>query len=249
MRKIPYQFILSSIAILACLVWLAYPDRNLEPLVVLLLVGVSLVPLYWLEFGPWLDGFKIRRCKFALLESKHKINAIEGDFKKFCDGVNLTLKRQRCENYPVCVKVFFEQTDLRVVAYFRNGEKVDIRPKIKIGYEEEGEVIFPKQTNEYALAQFDIDNDGIDEILLCVVDVEDFQKSMQVCVLKYHPPYFYSDVSRMANWQVFERVIAHGVHQDKISIDTGSITIRCNFRDFVYKWDFVDGCLLYTGTA
>jgi hypothetical protein len=249
MKKIPYQFILSFIAILLCLLWFIYPDRNLEPLIVLLLLAVSLTPLYWLEFGPWLDELRIRNCKFSILESKHKLNALEGDFEEFSNGVSLKLKRQKSRNYPTYVKIFFEQTDLRFIAYFKNGEKVDIRPKIEIGYDDGDQLRFPKQSNQYALVQFDIDNDGVDEILLCVIDADKFQKTMQVCVLKFHSPYFYPDVAREGNWHVFQDVIAYGVHQDKIFLDSGSITIKRDFRDFVYKWNFVDGSLLYTGTA
>lgn len=248
MKNIPFQSVLSCAAVILCLLWLIYPERNIEPVIVLLLLSVSLAPLYWTEFGPWVDEVKIRKSEFSILESKHRLNAIEGDFDKFCKGVCLDLKRQKFKNYPTSVEVFFEQTDFRVVARFSNGEKADIRPLIEIGYDD-GDIKFPKQTNRYALLQFDIDNDGIDEILLCVVDVEEFQKSMQVCILKYHPPHFSSDAARKKNWDVFRDVIAHGVHQDKISIDSGSIIIKRNFRDFVYKWNFVDGSLLYTGSA
>lgn len=250
MRKPPIQFILSFLAILIAIVWVVVPNRNLEPLIVLVISVVALTPFYRSEFLPWIDNLKLQSGKFKYLESKSKLNAIEGDFDEFSNGINLVLRKQRFTNYPIEAAVFFEQIDMQLLVRFPEGEKLYLRKGIEVGYEPDQEVSMPKLSNRYFLAQFDIDNDGVDELLFGVIDAEDFQNTVQISVLKYHPPLYSVDIARAGNWQSFGKLVAYGVHQSvKVKLAPGTITIARNFRDLEYKWSFIDKKAVYIGSA
>jgi hypothetical protein len=250
MKKTPFHFLLISLAILIAAAWVIFPARNLEPIIVLVITIVALTPYYQSEFLPWLDNFRLRQNGLNFLEAKSRLNAIEGCFDSFSKGVRLKLRRQHFPNYPTEAFVFFEQTDMQLLVEFPKGEKLYLRKGIEVGYEQGQEVPLPKMSNKYFLAQYDIDGDGIDELLFGVIDVEEFQCTVQVSVLKYHPPLFYSDVVRGGNWKIAKGVIAYGVHSEtKIKLEPGSISIARNFKGLVYKWSFIDGKTVYIGDA
>ena len=219
-------------------------------MIVFLLVVITLPALYKFELLPWLDKLRIKKNNFAYLLSTKKLNAIEGDFSFFDKGAFLRLNKQGFENYPSTLIVFFEQTDFKLRVDFDGKDKVYVSPNLKIGYLSDKECSVPKSSNKYFVVQYDIDGDGIDELLYGVIDKEDFQSTVEVAVPRYHPPLFSKDVNRPENWERLEDMVAYGVQGDVIvEIESNSLVIKRNFRDLYFKWAFVDGKVVHLGNA
>ncbi|BCD97719.1 hypothetical protein MARGE09_P1920 [Marinagarivorans cellulosilyticus] len=241
---------LSALAIFLAIGWVIFPDANFEPVIVLLLLVIGFVPIYQHQIHPWWDSYRLQKQGFKYLRGSGPMNAIEGDFAKFSSGLSFRLKSQKVPNYPVYARVFFEQTNLRLEVYFSDGEKVDLSPSFDIGSDTDSEVCLPKESNQYILAQVDLDDDGLDEIVFGVIESLECESKVHVLVFKYHPPYLKKDVGRYENWRIFPAANATGVHGDPIvHLESGVISIPRNFRSMEYKWAFVDGQQVYVGSA
>ncbi len=244
MRKPTLSFWLSIGVIALALVWVLFPEQNLEPLIVLILALIGLVPLVRSELIPWLEHLRLKRKKLNYLSGSSKINASESTFSEMFDGTPLELKlvKQGFHQYPVTIRAFFEQTDFRFKAYFDKGLSIELRKFFDVGYEKVDEPpIFPKKTNEYIVAQFDIDGDGVDELILGVIDCEEILRDVQLTIYKYHPSLFTEDLNRLHNWQCLGTLTAYGiVGEVKIELKSRAVCIPRNHRGFYYKWALAD---------
>ena len=120
---------------------------------------------------------------------------------------------------------------------------------VDVGYEKVDEPpIFPKKTNEYIVAQFDIDGDGVDELVLGIIDYEEILRDVQLTIYKYHPPLFTEDLNRSQNWQHLGTLTAYGiVGEVKIELKSRAVCIPRNHRGFYYKWTLADNKFIDIG--
>lgn len=238
------------IAISLAIAWFVLPESNLEPIIVIVLSVGAFIPLYLHQIRPRIDAWRFGRRNFKFLASPKVINAIEGSFTEFERGKLLSLKKQKFPNYPLVAKVFFEQTQLRLVVEFSASVMVDLNPSFRIGNHDDDEVCLPKQTNRYFLAQFDVTGNGIDEIIFGVIDTSNGRADIEVLIFEYHPPYLSSDVWRQENWRTFEGLRANAIDgEPKVILEKQVISIPRNFRNFEYKWIYAEQRLMYVGTA
>ena len=250
LKKEVIETTLSTLAIFLALAWIIFPEAVLEPIIVLLLLIVGFVPIYQHQIRPFWDAYRLKKQGFKYLSGPRPMNAIEGDFAKFSNGVRFELQSQKVPNCPTYARVFFEQTRLRLVVYFPDGEKVDLNPNFHIGNDCYSEVALPKESNHYVLAQVDLNADGLDEIVFGVIESLDFESRVHVLVFEYHPPYLKKDVGRFENWRTFAAANAGGVHgHPVVRLESGAISIPRNFRSMEYKWVFINGQQVYIGSA
>lgn len=254
MKKPSAPFWISVTVILLALSWALFPEHNLEPLIVLLVAFIGIYPLIKNEVLPWLEGRKLKNKKFKFLCGFSKINAIVPEYKELFEigEVQLNLLAQRFNHYPVRIIAFFEQTDFRFKVGFNTGKSIEIKQCFGIGYEVEGEREFrlPKKSNQYIIAQFDIDGDGdgIDEFILGVIDGNSVLIDVQLTIYKYYPPLFEQDLERVENLKYLGTIKAQGiVGAVNIELKKGSITIPRHHRGFYYKWAFVNSQLIDIG--
>jgi hypothetical protein len=251
MRKPTLSFWLLILVILLAVTWAFFPEENLEPIIVLMLAIVSIFPLVRSDLIPWFEHIKLQQKNFKSLSGSSKINASESTFSKMFDGTPLELKlvKQGFHQYSTTICAFFEQTDFRFKAYFDKGLSIELHKFFDVGYEKVDEPpIFPKKTNEYIVAQFDIDGDGVDELVLGIIDYEDILRDVQLTIYKYHPPLFTEDLNRAQNWQHLGTLTAYGiVGEVKIELKSRAVCIPRNHRGFYYKWTLADNKFIDIG--
>lgn len=229
-----------GIAALLALVWVARPAWNLEPWVVFFTISASSFPIYHYRIRPKLDEWRVSKQSFRSLVVSKPIHALEGNAESFLDGVEFKLNRQPVPNYPEKISVFFRQTRLCAMVLFGDGSQADIDLNFIVGSIDD-ECHMPKDTNNYFIAQFDIDADGLDEIIIGVIDEEGPQSSCQLRVCKYYPPFDSNDVQRLENWKYFDCQAFGIIGNVSIRITSRSVKIPRNHRDLYFKWLFVDG--------
>ncbi|TMP21263.1 hypothetical protein CWC02_01685 [Pseudoalteromonas sp. S2721] len=251
MRKPTISFWLLILVILLAVTWIFFPEENLEPIIVLMLAIVSIFPLIRSDLIPWFEHIKLQHKNFKSLSGSTKINACELTISEILNGdiLKLNLIKQKFHQYPTKVCAYFEQTDLRFRVYFDKGQSIELPKFFNVGYEEVDEPpSYPKNTNEYIVAQFDIDGDGIDELILGVIDCDEQIHNVQLSVYKFHPPLFAEDLNRIQNWQSLGTLTAHGIiGAVKIELEKGAICIPRNHRDFYYKWTLADSKFIDIG--
>lgn len=250
MKKPSAPFWISVTVILLAVAWVLFPEQNLEPVIVLLAAFTGIFPLVKNELLPWLESRKLRKKKFMFLSGSSKINAFEPSFEELfeVDGVELDLIPQSFSQYPVRLFAFFEQTDFRFKANFNNRKSIELNKCFDIGYDVEEEFKFPKKSNQYIIAQFDVDNDGVDEFILGIIDKDSVLMDVQLTIFKYHPPLLEQDLERVENWEYLGTIKAQGVvGAVNVELKNGSITIPRNHRGVYYKWTFVDGQIIDIG--
>lgn len=241
MNAISLNLWLSLVTVLLAVLWVLYPESNLEPLIVFLLAFISFRPLIRSEFIPWYEHRKATQKNFKIIRGSSKINAIEVSFQELIDNkfTTFNLIKQKFFHYPTEISIFFEQNNFKYVAHFQNGHSIVLKQHFKIGKETEENAFMPKQTNHYFFVQFDIDDDGIDEIIFGLIDKEDLQ-NVQLTVYKYHPPLLENDLPRAQNWSHIGTITANTILGDvRVLIEKGTITIPRNLRGFYYKWAFI----------
>lgn len=251
MIKPSVPFWLSILVIMLAAAWVLFPGQNLEPVIVLLATSIGIFPLFKNEFLPWLEHKKLSQKKFKYISGCAKINAIEPDFDQLMNsgGVQINLVTQGFSQYPTRLCAFFEQTNFKFNATFYNGNSIELKNCFSIGYETGEETRSPKKSNQYLIAQFDIDNDSIDELILGVIDNDSVSTDVELIVYKYHPPLLEQDVTRVENLECIGTLVAHGVVGNvNIELKKGSATIPRNHRGFFYKWAFIDGRPLDIGS-
>lgn len=249
-KKQSFETLLSIVAIFLAVGWVVLPEAVLEPLIVLVLLLSGFVPIYQHQIRPSWDAYRLKKQGFKYLKGSKPLNAIEGDFANFSNGIKFELQSQSVPNFPIYAQVFFEQTQLRLVVHFNNGDRVDLNPSFNVGNDSDGEVIFPKRSNHYVLAQFDLNADGFDEVIFGVIESLEFESRIHMLVFEYHPPFLERDVARFENWQVYGAACAVGVNGDPvIHLERGTISIPRNFRSMEYKWSFIDNQQVYVGSA
>jgi hypothetical protein len=244
LKRLTPAFWLSIVVILAALTWLIFPDINLEPLIVFIAAMTGIIPLVRSEFLPWFEHVKLRKKKFKFLSGSSKLNAVEFAFDDLCNGkgVKLNLTKQFFANYPKVACGYFEQSDISFQVNFHNGSSTRLEHCFSLGYETAEEYKAPLSSNRYFIAQADIDSDGVEEIVLGVLDDKSGLINVELKVYKYFPPYFEKDIARSKNLELIGTLKALGIVETPlIEIGQGFIKIPRNFRDFYYKWVFVDG--------
>lgn len=235
MKRLTLPFWLSIVVILAALTWLIFPDINLEPLIVFIAAMTGIVPLVRSEFLPWFEHLKLNKRKFSFLTGSSKLNAVEFAFDDLCNGkgVRLNLVKQSFANYPKVACGYFEQSDIAFQVYFHNGSSTRLEHCFSLGYETAEEYKAPLSSNRYFIAQADIDSDGVEEIVLGMLDNSSGLIDVELKVYKYFPPFFEKDTARSKNWELIGALKALGIVETPlIEIGQGFIKIPRNFRDF-----------------
>ncbi|ARD43798.1 hypothetical protein [Colwellia sp. PAMC 21821] len=232
------SIILTLLFVSSAIIWFAFPKYNLEPWIVLITAVIAVERLYHSHFKLKIKQLFTKKQNYIFLNSDKKINALEGSFDDFSNGVTLKLNDQSLLNTPTEIRIFFNQIGLDMKAYFTN--KLTVKPlfKFDIGYYNGKEYRAEKITNNYFILQYDIDNDGIDEFIFGVIDNCD----IQINILKYHPPLREEDVVRKANWTILANITAEAIRctSPKIEIKDNTIKIDRCIRGFYYKWIFTN---------
>lgn len=147
---------------------------------------------------------------------------------------------------------FFQQVAICVQICF-DGARVEFFPPFKVGKhsEEEGPV-FLEDSVIFQIGQYDIDDDGIDEIFICLLDTNENNfsfDSVQVLVYKYFPPAFKTHAVRQENWELIGNFSTGMImKRPEVIIEERSITIPRFHRGFYYEWTFVRGIFRETGS-
>lgn len=220
------------------LVWFIFPFFNLEPFLVFITGLIAIERIYDTYFKQKFAEWKMEKQNLTYIKSNKKLNAIEGSFKEFSEGVELQLRPQSIKHTPCKLQVYFNQTSLDIRATFDNDLTSKPYYKFDIGYEHEDEFSFEKASNKYFLAQYDIDEDGLDEYIFGVIDGRD----IEINVIKFFPPLRDKDLNRRANWSVVERLRADFILPDPpvVEIIDNTIVIQRGHRGFYYKWLFTE---------
>jgi len=217
--------------------WFAFPELNLEPLIVLVTAIIAFERLYDSYFKCRLAELLAKKQNYNFINTSKKVNAIEGGFNEFSAGAELELWPQKVKHTPNKIEVYFNQTSLDLRATFENNTTSKPYYKFDIGYNSDEEYALEKVTNQYFLIQYDIDNDGLDEYLFGVIDGKD----VEINVLKYFPPLRENDLNRRANWSVIERVRADFIVKPiVVELNGNTLKIERGHRGFYYKWLFTE---------
>ncbi|SEA01752.1 hypothetical protein SAMN04488051_101352 [Alkalimonas amylolytica] len=178
------------------------------------------------------------------MTGQSKLNAVEFTYDDLFRGgaVKLNLVKQSFTNYPKVVRAYFEQSDITFQADFHNGSRTRLEHCFSLGYETGEEYKAPLKSNRYFIAQADIDSDGVEEVILGILDNSSGLIDVELQVYKYFPPHFEKDIARQKNWELIGTLKAPGISETSlIEIKQGFIKISRNHRDFYHKWVFVDG--------
>jgi hypothetical protein len=155
-------------------------------------------------------------------------------------------------NYPAEMEVapskliaFFNQVGLDFRVCYENVQ-VALNPDFKIGFENE------YNFKDHVMFQFglhDIDDDGIDELFICLGDNDTgAENGVQVCVFKYYPPALKAHAYRSENWEQIESFEVQMILGDPTAyVEKNSITVPRNLRGFYYERTFVKGQFITTG--
>lgn len=146
---------------------------------------------------------------------------------------------------PALLRVFYNQVGLSFQVCYDNA-RVDVTPEFKIGYQDDYNF---KDNIRFQFGLYDIDEDGIDELFICLSDNDDSaENGVQVSVIKYFPPAFKMHAYRPENWSLIGNFEVQMVLGEPIAyIEKNSITVHRNLRGFYYEWTYVRGNFVYTG--
>lgn len=151
---------------------------------------------------------------------------------------------------PFKLVSFFQQIAICIQICFA-GARVDFFPPFKVGKQSDDEgPVFLEDSVIFQIGQYDIDDDGIDEIFICLLDTDEknFNESVQVLIFKYFPPAFKTHAFRHENWELIGNFTSGLIMQrPQIIIEERSITIPRFHRGFYYEWTFVKGTFRSTG--
>ena len=192
---------------------------------------------------------KLKKSKY--IESYKKIIFIEGSFNKFADGVSLKCIKSSYKNSPQHIKVYYQQNQLILQACFSKKECVKLPYKFKVGNESDGEMVWEKNENDYILAQTDINNDGIYEVLFIVIDKHpDFGFDLQINIFQFHPPANKKDRRRDENWSHIGNLTAHGINvSPKIEIEKEFIRVKLSYHGCNNEWHYLKGEFIDKGSS
>jgi hypothetical protein len=153
---------------------------------------------------------------------------------------------------PFKLKSFFHQVAICIQFCFDRAS-VELFPPFNMGKhsQEEGPV-FLEDSVIFQIGQYDIDDDGIDEIFICLLDTNEKNfsfDSVQVLVYKYFPPAFGTHAFRRENWELIGNFSTGMImKRPEVIITERSITIPRFHRGFYYEWTFVRGIFRETGS-
>lgn len=138
----------------------------------------------------------------------------------------------------IAFKIIYENAQIYLPVYFEIGRRQDIP-----------EERWFKDHVLFQVGQYDIDQDGIDELFVCINNEEESQEAgLEIKVFKYYPPAFRQHAFRPENWQLigdfsFQSIVG----RQKAFIKDASIKVPRNFRGFYRQWTFVEGKFRETG--
>ncbi|KAB1441373.1 hypothetical protein [Pseudodesulfovibrio senegalensis] len=170
-------------------------------------------------------------------------------FDAAANGKTYALNKAQVEGYPATLDLFYDQVGLVLVVEFEDGVRVRLPYHFDIGYDFDGEVHWERRTNQYAIKQYDLTGDGIDEILFAVVVADgESMSQVEVNVLRYHPPLMEEDLSRPENWELASSLKADGVMSPvEIVLDGASVRIPKTRRGFYHELSWCQGKFHDTG--
>lgn len=145
---------------------------------------------------------------------------------------------------PAYLKTFFYQSSIVFQICYENSI-VNIYPKFEMGYLDDYNL---KDNILFQIGMYDIDEDGIDELFICLCDNEGADNGIQINIFKYYPPAFAKHSWRTENWELIGNFHGQMILGDPIAyIEKASISIPRNLRGFYYEWTYIKNGFIETG--
>lgn len=167
--------------------------------------------------------------------------------KEVEDGIEYPLHYPaEMEVAPYMLRVFFNQVGLDFRVCYENAQ-VDVTPEFKLGQADDWGGF--KDHVRFQFGLYDIDEDGLDELFICIQDNDEgAENGVQVVVYKYYPPALKSHAWRRENWEQIESMEVQMVLGEPIAyVEKNSIMIPRNLRGFYYERTYVKGQFITTG--
>lgn len=171
-------------------------------------------------------------------------------YQQAFDGIDYNIKFPKTlEVSPLFVHVFFLQVDLMFHIEYLNGSlRLPIDFSIGRNSDENNEVTWLKDEVIFQIGMHDIDNDGLDELFICMTNGDENLGAIEIKVLKYFPSALIQHAIRPENWELLgDFQVDTILGSAKASINNGSITIPRNLRGFYHEWTIVKGQFMDTG--
>ncbi len=160
-----------------------------------------------------------------------------------CSGYKHQLNQADKYFYPAHIHVFFMQVGIFYHGKFPNGISCTLPCNFESGYKiHDDEFRTEKKSNKYFITQWDIDLDGVDEIIVGLLSEEDDAAfyQLEINVIKFYPPYFANDIPRSENWKLIGKIQESSINTTpEIYFVNNSIKIRYHFRGFTAEWHYV----------
>ncbi|MBN8856575.1 MAG: hypothetical protein BGO55_24005 [Sphingobacteriales bacterium 50-39] len=151
---------------------------------------------------------------------------------------------------PVLLQAFYNQTSIAFYIVFENA-RVPIFPNFETGRRKDiAEERWLKDNVLFQVGQYDIDQDGIDEIFICLQDYQEkvIGGGIEIKVFKYYPPAFRHHAFRAQNWELVGDFPFDSIGgEPKAYIHDTSIKVPRNLRGFFYQWTYSEGQFRNTG--
>lgn len=149
---------------------------------------------------------------------------------------------------PLFLRFLSEQVGIFFKIYFENA-MIYLPTSFDIGIDskEEGERIF-KSNVIFQIGQYDFDDDGIEEIIIAVMDNDLGDNGIQMNIFKYYPPVFIDHSNRTQNWKLIGNLKGQMILGEPIAyLKEKSVSIPRNLRGYYYGWDWLKGHFIDTG--
>ena len=175
-----------------------------------------------------------------------KHSAVYG-INEVSDGIEYQLNYPaEMEVAPYMLRVFFNQVGLDFRVCYENAQ-VDVTPEFKVGQIDDWGNF--KENVKFQFGFHDIDDDGIDELFICIQDNDEgAENGIQVVIFKYYPPALKTHAYRRENWEQIESMEAQMILGEPIAyVEKNSVMIPRNLRGFYYERTFVKGQFMTTG--
>jgi len=173
-------------------------------------------------------------------------------YDELCSGITHTLDFPLDINVvPFSLSTSFEQIGPVFCVNF-NSSRVQLYPEFKsIDFENLEDLYGDNNSILFEIGQYDIDNDGTDEIFICLrIYDEEFalDNTIMINIFKFYPPAFEKHSHRSENWELFGPFSTGTISgEPKANIIENTIYISRNLRSYHDEWTYLKGEFIHRG--